>query len=447
MRIKTKIMIRQLNIDAVISTAMVLLICSFVVFSTKSWGRYVMLACVAVVFMLDVFRKRWKYKVVCGRLLVAMAFLSAYSFISALWAIDVGDAVSMGKTLFEILFMIAILYNCYAGKRHAVRDILRVVKWSSYVVVIYSIVFYGIDTLALLAVTEQRLSNSYANVNTIGMLAAVGILIQLDECLQAKRSKMPLLLCVPSLFMLGMTQSRKALMILLVGFVMIVFLRNPGSKDAREGMIKLVLITLAVGLGLYVLLSLPWFNGVAERMTRLIAALLGGDAADSSSKLRMMMTQIGWEQFLKTPVQGVGMGGAHHVVFARIGHDSYLHNNFIELLAGGGVIGFLLYYAMYFHLFVQFWKYRKYKNEEYIVCLVIMLLLFVMDYGVVSYYTKLRYVYLLLFFLEAESLKRRAHATVSRNRSKKHEDQSIDAVHCGYQLPTVGKFKPFSPLR
>ena len=84
--------------------------------------------------------------------------------------------------------------------------------------------------------------------------------------------------------------------------------------------------------------------------------------------------------------------------------DAYLHNNYIELLAGGGIIGAAVYYSMYVYLLTKTWKLRLYKNDEYGICLIVMLLLLIVDWGSVSCYSKSTYFYFMLFNLQVKNL-------------------------------------------
>lgn len=445
MRKKKWLVAFQLNIGSIVGLFVILLLCSFTVFVLYSWGRYVMLACIAGIFGMTAVQQQWRYKLRGGYYIPMVAALAAYAFIGALWAIDPADAMASGKTLFEMTAMLLILYSWYHERAAAVGELLNVIKWSSFVIVSYAILFYGMDTLLMMAAAERRLQNGFANVNTIGMLAAVGILIQLDESLRERRMTLPLLFCVPSLFLLAMTQSRKALLMLLGGLVMIWLMRRRKGTTVRESLARLLLTAVAIAAVLYMLLSLPIFAGVAERMNDMFMGFIDSKAADRSTRLRLEMIAIGWEQFLKTPLQGIGMGCPHHLVIAHMGSDCYLHNNFVELLAGGGLIGFSLYYAMYIYLFVRFWKYRQCQNRYYIICLVLMLLLLVMDYGTVSYYSKMRYVYLLLFFLEAEQLKKDARRCRGSENDASNDQAKVEsggAVPCGWTLPRVEECDP-----
>lgn len=406
----------RVNLNRIIQALTVLLFCSFVIFETYSWGRYVVLFCIAVIFLLTAVRDRFKYRIVFSPYIIIMALFTVYVLISSLWAISATDALEKAKTLAEILLVVFVLYNSQYANENCVSDYFTLIKWSSYIIVVYSIFFYGISTLILMTKTETRLDNSYTNVNTIGMLAAVGILIQIDEII-CKRKFLPAsLFSIPSLFMIAVTQSRKALLMLVGGVALNIILRNFNSNDFRKTLIKIAISIVAIIIILNVLFSLPMFSGVLERIDEMIASFTGSGIMDNSSRVRNQMIEVGLNQFIKTPILGVGIGNTHFIAAEKVGHDTYLHNNYAELLAGGGIIGFLIYYSMYFYLIACFIRYRKFKNKEYYICLTIMLMLLIMDYGMVSYYNKIRYIYLLVFFLEASKLKADYRASVIREQ-------------------------------
>ena len=51
-------------------------------------------------------------------------------------------------------------------------------------------------------------------------------------------------------------------------------------------------------------------------------------------------------------------------------YGMYLHNNYIELLADGGIIGFICYYIMYIHVLFLLTKNKDKYNDEYCMCIV-----------------------------------------------------------------------------
>ncbi len=402
----------KINLNSIIRVIMILLFCSFTVFETYSWGLYIILSCIALIFFFHAMRDNLKYRFVFGTYSGIIMLFTIYTLMSSTWAQSTSDAISMGITLLEISLMIFVLFNCYRTNEQNVHDILTVIKWASFIITVYSIFYYGIDTLIMMSEADLRLENAYTNVNTIGMLASIATLIQFDEMVVNKKIKLTGLLCVPMVAVLALTQSRKAFVILLLGVFLILIFRNIDSNNFFKTMLRVIFTIAIVGFVLYFVLSLPIFSGLMSRMDGLIANFIGLGEVDNSARVRTQMIAVGLEQFKKTPILGMGIGNPHFLAAKYVGKDAYLHNNFVELLAGGGIIGFAIYYSMYVYLFVNFWRYRKYKNKEYTICFIIMILLFAMDYGRVSYYSKSNYIYLMMYFLEVEQLKKNAWQSI-----------------------------------
>jgi len=391
------------------------LICSFTILSSYGWGEYVMIACLFLILLLDVVQQGMVYRFTISRYVCFMGLFLGYVGFSAIIAINPSETITNAITLAEMILMIFTLEQFYMRQENGVQKLLTILKWTSYIIVIYSILFYGIDTLMYMAAVGKRMDNRYANVNIIGMLAAVCVVIQVDEMLREKRFKLASVFCVPAIFLLAVTQSRKALLILVIGVVLVSFMHNQ-SGNWLKTLLKFVATAIILLLLLQFLVSLDIFSGILERFNDMVLGVLGLTEGDASTSVRSKMVEVGIDQFFRTPLVGVGIGNAHLVAAREIGVDAYLHNNFIELLCGGGLIGFGLYYLMYVSLFVSFFKYRKSKNSTYIVCFTLTFLMLVMDYGRVTYYDKMNYVYLLIFFLETAALKREANQTSDKER-------------------------------
>lgn len=393
--------------DQLILVLTIALICSFTVLDVYSWGRYVILMCLVAIFALDSTRNNFRFRLNTGSHFIWMSLWFVFTLASAAWAENAADSISKAKTIFEILVMVCILFNTFYQDEDSVEKCLFVIKWSSYIIVVYAIAFYGIDNLKMVADSAGGLGleNTFANVNVIAMLAAVSVLIEADETLEKKKIKPSVLLTVASVILLALTMSRKAFVMLLAGIVMLLLLRNSEDRDALRKLIKTILGCLVLGVVFYILIQLPIFSGTMKRMQGMISGFLGIGEVDNSTYVRMTMIELGKEQFKKTPLLGMGIGNPHNLVIAHVGKDAYLHNNFIELLAGGGIIGFLVFYSVYVYFFKNYWKYRRRKNLKYNICFTIMVIFLVMDYGRVSYYSKISYIFFLLSFLEINRLK------------------------------------------
>ncbi|MBQ4399870.1 MAG: hypothetical protein II830_01090, partial [Alphaproteobacteria bacterium] len=110
----------------------------------------------------------------------------------------------------------------------------------------------------------------------------------------------------------------------------------------------------------------------------------------------------------QTPVLGMGLGNPYILTERYFGFNlTYLHNNYIELLAGAGLIGTLLYYLLWAYPLYYFIRFFSLRNKETAVCLVMLILLLtVLDWGRVGYTSKQTYFYLMLFYLQVRVLKK-----------------------------------------
>ena len=50
-------------------------------------------------------------------------------------------------------------------------------------------------------------------------------------------------------------------------------------------------------------------------------------------------------------------------------------------------------------------KFRKFRDKEYDICLVLLILNLIVDYGVVSYYDKANFLFLFVFWLKIKAMR------------------------------------------
>lgn len=124
------------------------------------------------------------------------------------------------------------------------------------------------------------------------------------------------------------------------------------------------------------------------------------------------MREVGFAQFLKTPIFGIGIGCSDVLLQHTINRSTYLHNNYIELLACGGIVGTALYYVPRLPCSGTFGAAVFCKTGRPSACLTILLLLLIMDYGAVAYSEKMQYLYLLMLFVQADKLRESNHQTL-----------------------------------
>lgn len=138
----------------------------------------------------------------------------------------------------------------------------------------------------------------------------------------------------------------------------------------------------------------------------MINSFTGKGKVDSSTIERKTYIEAGVKQFLKTPILGIGVNNSQYITLMETNKETYLHNNFVELLACTGIIGFVLYYSIFVYLLHNLFKYVKDDKSIAIISFIILAVNIILDYGVVSYYEKNTYIYILLAMVTIENLKR-----------------------------------------
>lgn len=386
----------------------VVLLSSITIFSNDTWGRYVLMFATTAFFCLDLFLQRGKYRVCFHVFHVFMLNLISYTALSILWAIDIDDPITKLLTFTQIFICMCVLYNYYVRK-NSIDDLLSVLKWTGYIISVYSLYYYGFSNVLSMMNSGIRLDNDYANVNTIGMSAAYSIIIQIDGFLRSKKISWESLFCIPAFIMVIATQSRKALLILLISIAMLLILRNYNPRKIFINIIKIVIALFAFGIMLRYLSDFEIFAGINHRMEYLVAMFTGEGQIGASAMIRQKMIELGLEQFWQSPFFGIGIGCPHIIANQYLRFDAYLHNGFVEMLAAGGIIGFFIYYGAFVYLFLKMYKMKTIEDKNKILCFVLLVTLFFREYAMVSLYSKSTYFYFMIFFLFINFLQKRKH--------------------------------------
>ena len=376
----------------------VVLLSSITIFSNDTWGRYVLMFATTAFFCLDLFLQRGKYRLYFHVFHVFMLTLISYTALSILWAIDIDDPITKLLTFTQIFICMCVLYNYYVRK-NSIDDLLSVLKWTGYIISVYSLYYYGFSNVLSMMNSGIRLDNDYANVNTIGMSAAYSIIIQIDGFLRSKKISWESLFCIPAFIMVIATQSRKALLILLISIAMLLILRNYNPRKIFINIIKIVIALFAFGIMLRYLSDFEIFAGINHRMEYLVLVFTGEGQLGASTMMRQKMIELGLEQFWQAPIFGIGIGCPHVIANQYLRFDAYLHNGFVEMLAAGGIIGFFIYYGAFAYLFLKMYKMKTIEDNNKILCFVLLITLFFREYAMVSLYSKSTYFYFMIFFL------------------------------------------------
>ena len=254
---------------------------------------------------------------------------------------------------------------------------------------------------------DDRLSEQFfLNSNVVGVLCAMSVVVNFYYMVKERRVHWWSVFFVIGIIMVSATGSRQALAVMAGGLVFFAFLAAIRDKSPTE-ILLVVLFGLVFVFVIFILLSsLPAFTGIYKRVLHLLSAVTGVGKTDHSATTRLALIDVGFEQFKRKPILGVGMGSGHLVAWKYLQRFYYLHNNYVEIMAGGGIVGFLIYYSIYFYIFANMIRYRKNVTIETLVCATILVMALVEDYASVSYYSKETYFYLMIGMLTVEKLRK-----------------------------------------
>lgn len=396
------------NFDAkIIWILTAFLLCAFYLFAFNTWGRYVLAVVAVLIFALGVAIPRGiGYKVEIGPYHIFLMVFTLYTFLSAIWSVERSATIQKAQTLFQIFLCYSLIYAYYA-KLDSVRSLWDCVMWGGYFIAAYSIVAYGgISNVMALVQSSHRLDNVFTNINNIAMICAIACVIQFHRIL-CKKEYLSAIFAIPAIIMIAATQTRKAIILLALGIIAAVILKNFEGKKLLKSVIGIIVSVFVAVLVLRFLLSLEIFAGVNERMEKLVNMLTGEGEGGASAETRQLYIEVGLQKFMEKPFLGAGIGSSGSLLAQVAGYKTYFHNNFVEMLACGGIVGFAVYYSSYAYLIYNLLKLRRFSRNEADICLILLVILLLVDYGMVSYSSKSQYFYFMICFLQVVILKRK----------------------------------------
>ena len=392
----------QLNVnnifEKIIWLLTVFLLFCFTVLDTSQYISIILLGVTILIFVLDFLFNDMKSKFKFSLFHVWGITFAVFCLLSSLWANNSEFAITKGLTILQILICMSVLYNHYS-RNFDINILLSIIEYAGYALAVYTVFFYEIGFLKQSLTASIRLENEFANINSIGMACANAIILGAYYVIHKNKKiifKLPFILI--SLTIVAASGSRKSLVVLILGITCL-YLFKYTSKNLLKTILKFAVVIGVLVLMFSVILSMRMFDILNERMAGLIALITGTGAIDHSAWLRQQYIKIGLEQFYETPFFGIGIDNARLLLLQHFGYTTYLHNNYVELLAGGGIVGTSIFYSIYVYILYKLkTDWVNYTSEKVAVLLLIIAQL-TMDFGLVSYYSKETYFYIIIFFL------------------------------------------------
>lgn len=317
-----------------------------------------------------------------------------YFFFSALFIfygalnIVAGNVIDndVAKTMVISLTLNLIMTFCIVQYIYLTQNVYKVLKITEYSIFIISLL---VVLFSLSTITESRLGEELNTINSnrLGILCGFSIILCLYFINEYKANKTWYILkiCLYLLVIL-LTGSRKSLLMILFAFLLLSIIKGP-----KAFLTFLASSIFIVAVLYFVLMEIPLFyNIIGHRFEDLFEFFETNTTEDKSIIDRQALIKIGWQYILKKPWTGYGYDCFKTI--SGLGWDGhffyYSHNNYIELLFSGGIVGFTLYYLALIYLLISIVKKIKYnKCVQYL--LIILLSKLVIEYTYISYYERI----------------------------------------------------------
>ena len=330
----------------------------------------------------------------CKIYIVWVLTFTSFCLISYFWSFET-DGANNSFFIMNYVFMIPVCL--YLTDKKRVFGFLRSIFFAILFIELYSVTFGGLKLN--LFENALRLNSENFNANTLAILSVISVFI---VCMNRTTDK-PLLAVLKALIILFdlvfvfLSGSRKGFLMLLVGFLIFLVFRKQNGK-----FIRFVFYLGIIAVCVVLLFQIPFFyNIVGIRIMSTFNQLLYG-AGDNSSFERISMINYGLQWFSEKPIFGWGIDTFKfkYEAVSRFGFFTYSHNNYVEILYGLGILGFILYYSIYIEILIKIRKQAKQIRSSNLLMfsLLFMVTVLISEIALVTYSSRWLQLLLLLVF-------------------------------------------------
>lgn len=386
------------NIENIINIIFCLYLLSLFFFSERS-GMTIYSNLIALILIINVLfyfiinRKEIKVNLA----LILNIIFVLFSFLSLTWALDSNLVLVKSITLFILLCLSILLYN-YIDDYKKLRNLMFSFLIYGFVVGIYLIFSYGLEYSY-----DVRFGQDIGNPNYIAISLSLSSIFSFYYFLKYRRVRF-LFLLLFLIFIIILTGSRKSLIFTLFNLIFIIFLIN--RKNVKKIFKVFVISVCLISIFIFLIFKIDYFYQFIGKRFEPIFMYYNKETVEKSFEYkntyeRVKMIKFGFNKFLSKPFIGYGIDN-YRVLY---NHDykikTYSHSNFIELLVGLGIIGFIFFYTILFVVLTNIIRSSYYSNDKllaYTLYSVIFSYIFIFSWMII-YYDSKWYTIILTFSL------------------------------------------------
>ncbi len=349
---------------------------------------YVFFACSIVYILLQ-------KKIHFGTYLSFLVAFLLYAILACFWTVASNPFADVIRLLLKYVVFAFCLHNVIETKEDCDRY-LRLFCFAGLGFGLFAVAFYGPSQFVKSIQAGERLGHEICGINPFGMYAGITFTLCLYFA-KIRKKYFYYLLSVLPLILVVASSSRKALL-----FVFCTILFFFTFEKMQKSFLKGLGIVVALLAGLWLLLQLPAFEQIWQRLQIFFEATLqGSTTVDQSAEDRLKLMEVGLHLFRDNPLFGKGTNAFRYIAsgFFTYGSEISAHNTYVDILANFGIIGAVLYYMP---IVIGVWKSFKGAMREipFFYCLFFMtaITLALLDMSYVSYHFIVPYAFNALLF-------------------------------------------------
>ena len=303
-----------------------------------------------------------------------------YSLISVAWSQSITGwlkaNIFIGIGVFTILFIhlfikekkdILNLFKCIAAgvSLHVIIGLFEILTGHYFWASDYFMSKYRPEYASIL---NRYPISIYANHNDYATVLLMGSFLYIFMIRHTKKVKIKLWylsMLVSSVFLINQTDSRANLLAFFIGIGVMGILYFTSIIHRKW------VISGAIGVVILSFLGITLRSSLREKLLSAISLITGNVVYDGSSNMtRINLIKNGFYFLRETLGFGVGAGNIEHVMQSnppyQIGTIIHMHNWWMEILTGYGVIIFALYLVVYISMMRRAYTYYRYSQDSFI---------------------------------------------------------------------------------
>ena len=335
-----------------------------------TWAAYAVYMLAAVFYLC-----LHKGKFIIDRELMLYAAFAVFSTISLSWA----KYEHNRSVLFLFLMLVFMLISrSVFTDRDDLLFLIDANIIAGVLLSVYTPLEYGLADYIDAMMDGMRMGREVGGENTVGICTAMSAVMSYGM-FWVRRKKRYLLYLIPLLFTCFSTGSRTSLITLIIGVIIATYFCNEDGGKKLKALLKTLFYASLIIFGGYLLLkNVEVFHRMFERFDGLWQVFMGNEANTEGfgeNGVRNMMIREGLKEFLGSPIWGIGYENGSYLLGYLLNQETYsLHNNFVDILCGEGLIGFSLFYGIYVSLLIKL--FRRQKQGERVsaiaICMIIL---------------------------------------------------------------------------